>query len=63
MNSFIFLPRLLSIEPSSGIIADRDHRERERESGIHVYSFELAACFKSLNDWPAMVARLKIGAK
>lgn len=52
MNSFIFLPRLLSIEPGAGITADRNHREREREreTGIRVYSFELAACFESLND-------------
>lgn len=50
MNSFIFLPRLLSIEPGAGITADRNHKEREKEIGIRVYSFELAACFESLND-------------
>lgn len=33
-NSFIFLPRLLSIEP--GIIADRNHRERERQVFMYI---------------------------
>lgn len=37
MNSFIFLPRLLSIEPGAGITADRNHRERERERQVFVY--------------------------
>lgn len=49
MNSFIFLPRLLSIEPGAGITADRNHRERERERDRYSCIF-VRACFESLND-------------
>lgn len=60
-NSFIFLPRLLSIEP--GIIADRNHRERERDRYSCI--FEFAACFESLNDRARFHTRprLKMRAK
>lgn len=55
MNSFIFLPRLLSIEP--GITADRNHRESERDRYSCIF---VRACrvFR-ISEWsrPAMPAR------
>lgn len=58
MNSFIFLPRLLSIEPGSGIIADRNHRERERKRQVYSCIFVRACRVFRISEWsrPAMPA-------
>lgn len=58
MNSFIFLPCLLSIEPGSGIIADRNHRERERKRQVYSCIFVRACRVFRISEWsrPAMPA-------